>query len=311
MGPLSKSGLILFTLFASLFCGLDEASPVDLKPDWIDGSSLQYPEAAYLRGLGFADDKRSAERNAVEALVRVFRSSIRSKQDLAQITLAEDWFDPLSKVHYILAVLNRDKTEVVFLKNVSGLEREAEMWSERALEAEHPLAVAKALYQGLRASRQADEYQAKLRVIVPNHASPLEESVMSAGLQNQLDEVLRTHFQVEIALEGPHAAEVEKAILENLNQMGLSSGSVPKLSISGAVRFEKTGPKSPTWHFMRWSTRIILTEKESGRVIGSVRNTGREGQLSLEEVEQKSLTALQSEVNKTIKKRIFQYIFGG
>ncbi len=310
MEALIKSGLVFCALFVSLFCVL-EAHSADLKPDWLSGSSLQYPEADYLKGLGFGDDKRSAERNAIEALVRFFRSGIRSKQDLAQITLAEYWFDSLSKVHYILAVLNRDKTEVVFRENVSSLEREAHLWSERATQTEHPLAVAKALYQGLRASREVDEYQDKLRVIVPNRASPLEESAMSADLQNRLDEVLQIHFQVEIALEGPHAAEVEKSILENLNQMGLRLGPMPKLSVSGAVRFEKTGPKSPIWYFMRWSTRIILTEKESGRVIGSVRNTGREGQLSLEEAEQKSLAALQSEVNKTIKKRIFQYIFGG
>jgi len=310
MGPLSKSGLIFFTLFASLFCGL-EVHPADLKPDWLEDSNPQYPEAAYLKGLGFGDDRRSAEGNATEALARVFPSGLRSKQDLAQIEISEYWFDPRAKVHYVLAVLNRDKTEVIFLKNVSGFEREAKMWSERAAAAEYPLVVAKALYQGLRVSRQADEYQEKLRVLVPNRASPLDESVMSADLQNQLDEVLRIHFQVEIALEGPYALEVEKAILENLNQIGLSLGPEPKLSVAGAVRFETTGPKSPTWHFMRWSTRITLTEKESGRVIGSVRSTGREAQLSLEEAQQKSLIALQSEVNKTIKKRIFQYIFGG
>ncbi len=287
-----------------------EVHSVDLKPGWLDDSSPQYPEASYLRGLGFGDNRRSAESSATIALSRVFRSGIHSKQDLEQIEIAEHWFDPHSKVHYILVVLNRNKTERIFRENVLDLEREAQTWSKRARDAQDSLPVAKALYQGLRASRQADEYQDKLRVIAPNRASPLEESAMSADLQNQLHEVLQTHFQVEIDLEGPYAAEVEKTILEHLNEMGLRPGPRPKLSVAGAVRFEKTGPKSPTWHFIRWSTRITLTEKESGRVIGSVRSTGREAQLSLEEAEQKSLAALKSEVNKTIKKRVFQYIFG-
>lgn len=307
-----------------------ESHAVESRPSWVEGQSLQYPEKNYLTALGSGDGRRSAEKNAYAALRQVFLQpeSRRQKEKVAgkvvlrqgaarqnkflfeQFKISEYWLDPLSQVHYALAVLNRTKAQTAFRRKLLALEGEIKIGSERARGAKYPLIAVKALHQALRASRQADEYQDELRVIAPNDASPLEESVMSADLQNKLDDLLRRYFQVEIALEGPHAAEVETTILERLNQMGLISGPEASLFVTGAIRFEKTGPKSPVWHFMRWSTRITLREKGSAQVFGSIRNTGREGKLTPEEAEQASLAALQSEVNKTIEKRMFQYLFG-
>ena len=335
--------LISCCLLLSIFVAL-EARSAERRPKWVDGQSLRYPEMTYLTGVGFGDDRRSAESSAYAALARIFRSeihavtqesesfrqtensreatktdrkldfknrtAIRSQVVLEQVKIAEHWLDPFSKVHYVLAVLDRNKAAAALRRALLDIELEAKTWSERAKKAERPLLAAKALHQALRASRQADEYQAKLRVIAPDEASPLEESAMSADLQDQLNQLLNMHFQVEIMLEGPHAAEVEAGILESLNRIGLTSGPKANLAVSGVIRFEKTGPKSPVWSFVRWSTRITLTEKKSGQVFGSIRRTGREGQLSPEEAEQKSLAALQSEVNKGIGKTVFQFIFG-
>lgn len=330
---------VLLSLFVTV-----EARSAEPKPDWVDGQSLHYPEMTYLTGVGFGDDRQSAESSAYAAMARIFKSEIRSvtkesesfrqtessqketkidrkldiqqrtavqsKIVLEQVKIAEHWLDPVAKVHYALAVLNRDKAAAAFRRKLLEAELEAKTWLARAGQAERPLLTAKALNQALVASRQADAYQAKLRVLTPDQASPLEESAMSADVQHQLNVLLNTHFQVEIVLEGPHAAEVEASVLEGLNRIGLTGGPDAKLAVTGVIRFEVTGPKSPVWHFVRWSTRITLTEKESGQVFGSIRRTGREGQLSPEEAEQKSLIALQSEVNKSIGKIVFQFIFG-
>lgn len=287
-----------------------EAHSTISKPDWIADQNLRYPEITYLTSLGFGDDRRSAKKSATAGLAHIFQSEIQSDLVLEQIEIAEYWFDPLAKVHYILTVLNRDEATTKFRRELFNLEREAGTWSERAIKSERPLLAVKALYRALKASRQADTYQHELRVIDPSHASPLEESAISADLQNRLNDLLKTHFQVEITLEGPHAAAVETTIIRSLNQLGFTIGPQADLSVAGVVRFEKTGPKSPVWHFVRWSTRITLTEKESGQIFGSIRSTGREAQLSPEEAEQESLAALQSEVHKMVKKRVSQYIFG-
>ncbi len=113
-------------------------------------------------------------------------------------------------------------------------------------------------------------------------------------------DVLSSHKRVDIKIAGPHALEVQTTLLEGLRQKGFSSSPDAELLIEGDVRFKKVGPKGPVWHFIRWDARIILKQRETGQVIGTIRRSGREGQRSDEEAEGKALSVLQSELREAV-----------
>lgn len=336
---------VLIVSVALLFLAMRvKPGGADSKPDWVDGLSPHYPQTTYLTGVGFGDDRQAAQNSAYAAISRIFRSeissvaqeeerfrqteeseqetridrtvdiqsqtAIHSKIVLEQIQIVEHWIDPVSKVRYALAVLNRSRASSSLRQKHLEAEQALKTWEARAKEAETHLAAAKALYKAVGASKQADEYQNQLRVIDPGKPATAEQPGRTGVLEGELQKLLGQYFQVAVELSGDHAEEVGAAILEGLTRKGFASGPDAKLIISGTIRFEETGPKSPVWHFVRWSTRIALTEKESGQVFGSIRRTGREGQLSAKEAEQKSLAALQSELDKMIGKTVVQFIFG-
>lgn len=314
------------------------------KPDWVDGASLRYPEQSHLSAVGFGDDRQAAESNAYGAIARIFRSDIqsvtheaerfrqregsgqnamtdrtvdiqsqtavRSKIALEQVQIVAHWVDPKSKVHYALAALNRSQAAQSLRQKLLEAESEAKTWEARSREAKRPLLSVKALHKAVLASSRGDEYRMHLRVIDLSGGGFSKNAGVTADLQNQLSALLNEHFQVAVELKGPHAEDVKTTLLEGLNQKGLTSGPNAKLIIRGVIRFEKTGPKSPVWHFVRWSTRMTLTEKESGQVFGTIRRTGREGQLSPETANEKALAALQTELREGIEKSVFQFIFG-
>ncbi len=342
---MSKKIWIQLLLMFCAFWGLgNQIAFSDTKPAWVDGASLQYPQNTHLTAVGFGDDRQSAESSAYGAIARIFRSEIhsvtqeaerfsqtegsreetrvdrsvdiqsqtavRSKIALEQVQIVEHWVDPLSKVHYALAAMNRSQAAMSLRQKMLEAASEAKTWEVRAKEASEPLVSAKALQKALKASKRVDEYQSHLRVIDSGKTNLDGGLSLTPDLKGQLNTLLNEHFQVELVLSGPHAKDVEAAILEGLNQQGFTLGPNSSLLVTGVIRFEKTGPKSPVWHFVRWSTRITLTEKASGQVFGTIRRTGREGQLSPDAADEKALIALQDELSETVGHSVYQFIFG-
>ncbi len=313
------------------------------KPDWVDGASMRFPKDLYLTAVGFGDNRESAENNAYAAMGRIFRTEIQSvtheaerfsqregngkiaqtdrtvnlqnqtavstRVTLEHVQLLAHWVDPVSKVHFALAAIEREKAARSLRRKILESNSERESWTQRSKAAKTPLLGIRALYRAVNASRKVDEYQSHLFVIDPENAGLEESSGKTSILNSELKTLLHQHFQVELVLTGAHSEEVKMAILEGLNRAGLTSGPNAKLMINGVVRFEKTGPKSPTWHFVRWNARIILVDKESEQIFGTIRRTGREGQLTPEAAEEKALTVLLKEVEGKIGDLLYQYIF--
>ena len=52
------------------------ANPKNPKPDWVDGSSMEYSRDRYLTGVGSADDRAAAEDRARGEISKIFSSQI-------------------------------------------------------------------------------------------------------------------------------------------------------------------------------------------------------------------------------------------
>lgn len=313
------------------------------KPDWVDGLSAQYREESYLSGVGFGDSRQMAENSAYAALARIFKSEVRSvtreeedfrqtekekkvgidrKVDiqnrtevsthkaLEQVRIVERWIDPVSQVHYALAVLDRSKAASGLRQKADAAEMEAREWEKRAEKSPGKLEKARALRKAMIAAAAIEEYEADLRVIQPARASTGSGLIRSSELQRRLTELLGQHFRVGVHIQGPHAPAVQDAILAGLHEKGFVSGSEEEIVINGQVDFQESGPQDPKWHYVRWTAHLTLEEKETGKVFGSINRSGREGQLSPAESDQKALFALKTEINETVGETLLQFIYG-
>lgn len=335
----SVFGIVLIIL--SLFPA--ESLPADKKPDWVDGPGGRYPEELYLVGVGFGDSRQGAENSAYAALARIFRAEVRSTTEevenfkqrektkgvevdrridiqsrtevstdkkLEQVRIAERWVDPTSQVHYALAVLDRSEGAASLRQKAAAAEMEAKEWESRARQAAGKLEKVRSLRKAAAAAALGESYEADLRVIQPGSAAPGLGLVSSAALRHQLAELLSRHFQVAISISGPHAASVESAILAGLHEKGFTGGPDEEIVIDGRVDFEEAGPVDPKWHYVRWTARLTLKEKETEQVFGSINRSGREGQLSAREANQKALFALQTELNALVGEKLLEYLYG-
>jgi hypothetical protein len=313
------------------------------KPDWVDGLSARYPEASYLSGAGFGDSRQTAENSAYAAIARIFRSEVRSvnreeenfrqtekekkvgvdrkidirnqtevstQKVLEQVQIVERWVDPISKVHYALAVLDRSKAASSLRQKADAAEMEAKEWEKRAEKSPGKLEKVRALRKAMLAAAVVEEYEGDLRVIQPGR-SPLGVGlVRSTEMRRQLAELLGEHFRVGVHIRGPHASAVQDAILASLHEKGFTSGSEEEIVISGQVDFQEAESQDPKWHFVRWTAHLTLEEKETGKTFGSINRSGREGQLSPNEASRRALFVLQTEMNQTVGEKLLQFIYG-
>ncbi len=312
------------------------------KPDWVDGPSAEYPEAAYLTGVGSGDTRQRAEDSAYAALARTFRAEIRTttheREDfrqtekgktieidrtvdlknqtevstqkvLEQVRIAERWADPASKVHYALAVLDRAKSASALRQKSLDAEMEAREWEARAKKSTDPLDQARALHKALLAARQTEVYDSDLRVIQPGGRGD-GLKVSAAALEDQLKNLLGRSFRVDVQIDGPQATAVRDAILAGLHEKGFSSGGEGDLLIKGKVGLEEADLKDPQWHYLRWTADLTLIQMENQKEFGRIQRSGKEGHLTAKEAERKTLAALQKEISETVGETVLNFIYG-
>lgn len=331
-----SSGVVILLLWTA---GVDAKS----KPDWVDGASVQYPDASYVVGVGFGDTRQGAENSAYAALSRVFRAQIQSttreqealrqtekgkkaeidrminiqnqtevssNKILEEVRIAERWEDPVSKANYALAVLDRVKAASNLRQKSMAAEMEAKEWSERAEKSADPLEQARDLHKAILAARRNEGYEADLGVIQPTATAGGLPLVHTSELNGRLTALLAEHFRVGVHLSGPHADAVRDAVLAGLHERGFSSGDQEDITISGEVAFDEADLKDPRWRYVRWTAHLTLTQKETGKIFGSFARSGREGQLSSSEADRKALVAVQTEMTQAAGGTLMKFIFG-
>ncbi|TAK08974.1 MAG: hypothetical protein EPO39_03380 [Candidatus Manganitrophaceae bacterium] len=312
------------------------------KPDWVDGPSAAYPEASYLIGVGSGDTRQRAEDSAYAALARVFRAEVRAttheredfrqaekgkkaeidrtvdlqnqtevstQKALEQVRIAERWADPVSKVYYALAVLDRAKSASALRQKSLDAEMEAREWEARAKKAADPLEQARALHKALLAARRTEIYESDLRVIQPTGRGD-GMKVSAAALEDQLRTLLNRSFRVDVQIDGPQAAAVRDALLAGLHEQGFTRAEDADLLIKGKVGLEEADLKDPRWHYVRWTADLTLLQKEGQKEFGRIQRSGKEGHLTPKEADRKALAALQKELSETVGETVLKLIYG-
>ncbi len=144
-------------------CQIQPVSGASGPPDWVNSESSRYPREKYLTGVGYGDDRKSAEDEAYAAISKIFQANIRSKTQeweeylqssssgegskardeashkifidqltqvstskvLENVSIAEVWLDSRSHRIYALAVMDRARSATVIRGRMEVLDRQA------------------------------------------------------------------------------------------------------------------------------------------------------------------------------------------
>lgn len=340
---LRLSSLVFLSFLTS--CTISPAFS-SLKPDWLEGQSRKYPADLFLTGVGYGDDRKTAEDSAFAAIARIFQAEIHSKTSelekytqtdvkgktyisrdikidqitsvatnkaLEDVTIAEVWNDESENRTYALAVMDRQHAMVSIKEKISAIDSDIELMQQKAVTASDKIEKARTMRAILRSLLDREVYNTDLRMMNPA-GTGIEPPATLLTVKQHLQDILSNEIHIGVQLEGAHHDGIRSSIVEGLTKEGFSvdeKGDAEKLDIlvRGVVSFENAD--LPEWKFVRWDITVDLVNPSSGKVFGSFTRHGREGHLNFKEAEEKAVKSLQKDIANELSRQLVSFIYGG
>ena len=268
------------------------------QPDWLNGSSSEYPDTQYLVGRGVGATEAEAQNRARGDLATIFevrvqvadenitsvaksgnkeqvskqatqRVSAKTDKVISGITIAKIWRDPETMDYHAFAVLSRSQARTSLREELAKIDEDIQQQINNAQAATDSLLKIAALSHALDASIKRDGFQATLKVVDPSGRG-VEESVSQSTIRIQINDILK-HVQItqQVAEDGgePAFSSILKGGLAAAGFLASRSEEadfvlVGKLTLNDLGRREN-------WNWVRATVEVSLVEKASGRVRGS------------------------------------------
>ncbi len=315
------------------------------RPDWIDGESRDYPFSLYLKGVGYAPDRQSAEDRARAEIAKIFHSQIdantRTYQEYLQSvsggktkTANSVAIEDLTKVStqkvlsgvsivqvyqqiepdplfYALAVLDRSQAQEILQSKIRELDQDIQKLLSLTDRQTDKLSKIKHLKTGVEEYILRDAYNTELRIVNPS-GQGIPSRVSFAALKKELSEALLRDFFIAVSVSGSRANEIRQALVEAFNQKGFSvSEDISRASVlaRGNIEINPIEQKSSEWKFVRWKAYFDLVDQQGGAVFGSVKKTGREGHLTIPQAEERAVRKMRKLLSTEIAEDMTKFIF--
>lgn len=330
-----------FSLIALLALSGPAWAAGDPRPDWVDGASMQYPHEMYLTGVGFGNDRSSAQDKAVGEIAKVFSTvvtvdsnvnesessqsgkkntfsqsvsqSVRtaSEKVLSGVEVVENWQDESSKQFYALALLDRAKGAAGLNDKIAELEAQISYWKSQLDVAKEKMARVKAAVKLQVLLKARSELLSELRVLDPDGETP-SGSLNEAAVKPQAAKVI-SELDVIIDLSGKGSDEIETGIVNGLNSFGLQSKVKGKESAGGDIIIEgkvATNPSPGTddrWKWARTTVGLNLKDGRTGKTFYRLDAADRQASGDYDEAVYRTYKALGSKVAGQLKTAITNY----
>lgn len=299
-------------------------------PDWVHGTSRQYPAEQYLIGRGEAPTAEQAQERARADLAKIFevavavesedvqafkrqgeagvyeektsrRIATRAEQIVRGIRIAEFWQDPASRTQHALAVLPRLQAGVSLREEIGRLDDAIRRLVEQARAGDDALARAGAASRALELAVERDGYQKSLK-IVDITGRGVEAPFPATRLRADRDELLK---RVRIAPRVDGDPELDGIVRGALAAAGFlaETGDQPEYLLDARMKLEDLG-RQDGWYWQRGVVEIALVESASGRVRGTkswnVKAAGQERATAHARVLQEADAALKKDLRRTL-----------
>jgi hypothetical protein len=283
-------------LLVSILCFATTAALAAKQPDWLNGSSSEYPDEQYLVGRGVGATEAEAQDRARGDLATVFEVRVQVSNEMSTtvansgnkeqinklasqqvsaktdkvisgITIAKIYRDPAMDFH-ALAVLSRSQASASLQEELAKIDDELKLQTQAANAETDPLLKVASLSQAMQALIKREGFQASLKVVDPTGRG-VPASVSQAALQQQIGETLR-----KVRIAPGHSANADSTEFTKIAKGGLAAAGFmatkleeADLVISGTLNMVDLG-RIEGWNWERATLSVTLTEKESGRVRG-------------------------------------------
>lgn len=213
----------LWIMLSVMLCA--SAAKAGSRPDWVDGTSRQYPRENYLVGVGMGDDRATASDRARSEISKIFTTlvdvttnlsesestakqeaktensfsqaisqSLRtaSRKALEGVEVVENWKDGGTMQQYALAVLDRSKALAAVKDKIEEFDKQAQQWKSQMDQASDKVGKVKAAMKLLSILKARSQLNEELRVLdaggktVP---SPFDEAALRAQAAKTVSEL--------------------------------------------------------------------------------------------------------------------------
>lgn len=243
-------------------------------PEWVNGTSREFPADQYLVGVGQADSRAAAEQRAYAAVAKVFKaqvtaqardwekfllfekrgsSSTERRLTLEQVTrvstdkvlenvrILDAWSQGESGHHYALAGMNRAQAGAAMQERIAELDGKVDAELREFRQGWDKLARLRNLRRAVKDLVLREAYNTDLRVIRTSGRG-LDAEHRVADLTVELEQFLAANLIIEVEVTGEQAEPVRRAVMEGLLREGLPVSGGPVSSDAGAGGDEK-GPR--------------------------------------------------------------------
>ncbi|MDE2490276.1 MAG: LPP20 family lipoprotein [Elusimicrobia bacterium] len=290
------------------------------RPSWIDGDSALWPRAAYVLGVGSADDDTQAAERARGEVARVFSAAVSvdtslsesesnssatgrtfsqnvsenvrsaTKKVLEGVDIVARWKDPSTGVCYALAALEKGKALEAVQEKTQALDKDAAEWKGRLDAASDRFDKAKA------AAKLAALLKARLSLENDRRVlggGPMPSTVDASAAKAAADQALAA-LNVVVAAEGDGASEVVTGIVSGLDAAGLhakrgAESDPSDMTATARVTVEPFAGGDPRWKWSRASATVTLQDGRDRKDFARFEVSDREASADAGEARQRAL----------------------
>ncbi len=315
------------------------------RPDWVSGTSAEFPRDSYLLGVGMADDQASAMDRARGEIARVFgtlvtansmttasestsqaaggQAQTSSSQDVMQtvrstaqkslegVQIERNWRDPETKTYYSLAVLDIRDALTTMDGKLMELDQKARALRLSMETAQEKLDKIKDAFQLRSLMKTRKELLSDIHVLNPGEVAdpsirPNEYEAAAARTLGQLD--------VAVIMSGEGAQNVRPAVINALNKLGIdareaSSPAGADIAVECSAKFYDQADPDPSsaWKWTRGEASVSMTDVKSGKVFLSEQASAREASAVQSTARSRAETSLGKAIAEKIRSGIDSY----
>lgn len=338
--------LTLTALFFASCGSTEKTSSVNKNmPDWVTGPSAKYPSSAYLTGRGSAQDKRSAEIDAVNELCTIFGQKVTSatkstkRMEMAQSKGLISSSDSASLDHEVLRQVNQDDIIAVEIPEYFESKKEglwyalAVMPKEKATQiystmADKNLKEVNSILSELKASSSPNtmqnysrldfaeevagitqKYIQRITVLNPAAGEKYSSAVTPVQIHKikmEMAEKIPVCVNVSDDLDG----RVAKSFQEVMSDFGFNTtiGSNERYVINCNLHLNESTSSNEKTKFCEYAAECSFNDTFIGETLVPLEVTGREGSPTYQNAEIRAKQKIVTKVKSDFKARFQDYL---
>ena len=237
---------------------------------------------------------------------------------LENVNVLESWYRKIDQQFFVLAGLDRHQTEKLLVERLGDLDLTIEGFVTQGRTHPQKIHRIQGYKQALVLLQQRIAMNTDLRIIRASGEGILP-SYTGNRLQREFMDFVANHLVISVVMKGENHEELERAIWEGLKREGLLAsareresmvpGTQADISITGTGRLWIVDLPDPLFRYVRWCGDVQIHETESGRLVGVISRSGREGHITENEARIRASRTMQEVIAKEVARLLTHSVF--